>query len=1189
MASIALGTALSTTLGASFGPLGMAAGYAVGSYIGGLADSRIFGQNKIKQKFFGSSKLNDLMVQTSAYGQTIPIIYGTNRFAGNVIWATPIQEHQDQLNHSTRVGKGGGKKISQTELRYTYTVNLAISLGLGPIDDITRIWADTMLLDLKQTDYRIYKGDNLQLPDPLIEAVCGIGRTPAYRGMAYIVLENFDLTRFGNRVPNFTFEIKKFSDLKNHGEAQLEELLTGMTIIPGCGEFVYDTEIQYTSSKISVNNKDFAKGKAQSINSNNLERIADSVLSTNQLLNNCPNLQWVSVVSSWFVNCLDINGCFIAPRIEHKDNLSLPNTWQVGNFTRKNTTIISRDKEGYPLFGGTPSDQSILNYFDFLKSNNLNIMFYPFLMVDKIGKPWRGHLSGNAEDVAHFFNKPDGYNQFILHYARLVKDKVDAFIIGSELIGLTKLRTTDNKFPAVTELIKLADQVRAIIGDKVKITYAADWSEYHHTEQGWYNLDDLWAHHNIDMIGIDAYFPLTENPLDAHDQNKIFKGWNSGEGSDFYYNGDNKEALEQRFAWKNMEHFWRNEHINPDGLKTSWSPKMKPIWITEFGFPSIDAASNKPNVFYDPDSIDGNIPTGSNGNIDFQAQRAGLTASLKFFKTQSMIEQCFAWCWDARPYPYFPDLKAKWRDAHLWAKGHWLNGKIGKASLAGVIIDLCKRVKISPEQIDVSKLTQTVEGLVISELSTVRQILDGLCICFNLESYNLNGKICFLPKTSYINNRIKVGEMIAKEQYPLVILRKESSNLPNIVNVHFVDKELDYQFNIARASNNNGSHHQHTIHLPIVTSQNHAQNIAEQILASFYISQTKFNFSLPRNYLDLALGDLIIIEDGNQEYIARINKLCFGTNGEIEVTALQDDPDLLNHSNDYLSSRNLELEAATLNPIGEISMVINENYQPNLLIAVRSQTENFKPVQVYNHNFELLTENHYEATMGFIASSLPEWSPYVIDNTTYLKVILNSGELAQTDNWQTAFINGELIAFKEVELVAEHEYIISKLKRNLNLATKLAHEVGNNFVLLDSKVNLLQLKNLELSDNDLKLAHTGQNLAIATNYTVDFNINNPLQVINITAIEQQNKLRLTWQAIKHYSNEIQDYKSADLEELKFLITITNMDDYQIFQQLINTNNLELPLVTPISSISKIIISAFHENLGYSKPTTLNIT
>ena len=35
----------------------------------------------------------------------------------------------------------------------------------------------------------------------------GANKTPAYRGLAYVVLEDFYLTPHGNRIPNFEVEI----------------------------------------------------------------------------------------------------------------------------------------------------------------------------------------------------------------------------------------------------------------------------------------------------------------------------------------------------------------------------------------------------------------------------------------------------------------------------------------------------------------------------------------------------------------------------------------------------------------------------------------------------------------------------------------------------------------------------------------------------------------------------------------------------------------------------------------------------------------------------------------------------------------------------------------------------------------------------------------------------------------------
>ena len=105
-----------------------------------------------------------------------------------------------------------------------------------------------------------------------------------------------------------------------------------------------------------------------------------------------------------------------------------------------------------------------------------------------------------------------GYNNFVKHYANLLKDDIDAIIIGSEMKGLTGIydKSRDD-YPAVDEFCNLADEIRNIVGNDVKITYAADWSEYHHDQLGDYNLDKLWANKNIDFIGIDAYFPLSDS------------------------------------------------------------------------------------------------------------------------------------------------------------------------------------------------------------------------------------------------------------------------------------------------------------------------------------------------------------------------------------------------------------------------------------------------------------------------------------------------------------------------------------------------------------------------------------------------------------------------------------------------------------------------------------------------------
>ena len=168
------------------GPFGAALGYTLGSLSGAAIDTSI--NSRVKHKITGS-RLSDLAVQSSAYGRTIPIVFGKVRLAGNVIWSRPLQEREHVS--ITRTGKGKPRLHTTT---YTYTVTLAVALCEGPIDSVINIWADAKLITAELKNFRVYKGSETQAPDHLIQSFEGIQNTPAYRGLAYVVIEDFIVT-----------------------------------------------------------------------------------------------------------------------------------------------------------------------------------------------------------------------------------------------------------------------------------------------------------------------------------------------------------------------------------------------------------------------------------------------------------------------------------------------------------------------------------------------------------------------------------------------------------------------------------------------------------------------------------------------------------------------------------------------------------------------------------------------------------------------------------------------------------------------------------------------------------------------------------------------------------------------------------------------------------------------------------
>jgi hypothetical protein len=107
-------------------------------------------------------------------------------------------------------GKGGGSGgQTVTNVTYHYYADVAVGLCAGPIAAVRRVFADGNAFEAdKVGDMRVYLGNETQAPDPLIQAIEGVARTPAYRGLAYVMMERLSITPFGNRLPNLTFEVE---------------------------------------------------------------------------------------------------------------------------------------------------------------------------------------------------------------------------------------------------------------------------------------------------------------------------------------------------------------------------------------------------------------------------------------------------------------------------------------------------------------------------------------------------------------------------------------------------------------------------------------------------------------------------------------------------------------------------------------------------------------------------------------------------------------------------------------------------------------------------------------------------------------------------------------------------------------------------------------------------------------------
>lgn len=207
-------------------------------------------------------------------------------------------------------------------------------------------------------------------------------------------------------------------------------------------------------------------------------------------------------------------------------------------------------------------------------NENIKRMLKPQIWVR--GGSFTGHIKMQSEADWLLFEKE--YEQFILTYAKVAADeKFELFCIGTELNNFIVTRQYFWK--------ALIIKIRKIY--KGKLTYAANWDSYQNPE--------FWE--QLDLIGIDAYFPLSENKTPTIE--------------------------ELNTAWIPLKKEIHDFSID----------NQKPILFTEFGYRNIDYTARQP--------WDSNLV----GIYNIEAQQNALTSIFETFWKEDWFKGGFLWKW----------------------------------------------------------------------------------------------------------------------------------------------------------------------------------------------------------------------------------------------------------------------------------------------------------------------------------------------------------------------------------------------------------------------------------------------------------------------------------------------------------------------------------------------------------------
>lgn len=170
---------------------------------------------------------NDIRVPGSSYGRNLPKIFGVGRVDANIIWP------KDEKGAFSREIEGG--KNAKKEVIYG-TWASAIAEGPCRIKEIylsgeIKYNPDSDDDETEEASFKFFNkhcefftGSATQNPWSEMQAVDGIDRTPAYRRIAYLGIEDWDLNDYGNTFASVSCTVEDLT-FNHPGKPKFSEII----------------------------------------------------------------------------------------------------------------------------------------------------------------------------------------------------------------------------------------------------------------------------------------------------------------------------------------------------------------------------------------------------------------------------------------------------------------------------------------------------------------------------------------------------------------------------------------------------------------------------------------------------------------------------------------------------------------------------------------------------------------------------------------------------------------------------------------------------------------------------------------------------------------------------------------------------------------------------------------------------
>lgn len=834
-------------------------------------------------------RINDATVMTSTFGNAIPKIIGRCRVAGNIIWATDIEEVKTTRKVGGKGSMFGGSSAKQTT--YSYYGNYAVAFGKGNGDGcFAKIFADKKLIydatggseaffKYPEAAIRFYTGGSDQQADPLIEADVGAGEVPAHRDLTYVVIENLPLLDFGNRIPQTEAEFDSST------EAEYSKELT--TTITGWLTDWFPQMIQYdkTTRQLYVANGAFFGGPGNYAAIGRIDMGANEMRATVKSTSPGPPYLWDDILMTGFgfipegIFPYEDGKVFVAGTIySYNGGWAKINPYTLNPITIKSYCIAPGCRTG------NFKDEAAVS---FTRQHPTKISNYSLFPHDP---------GGTAIDP--------------VPAKIMVFDRDDELISASTIVGRTSL-VGDEGFEILGGCVD-RDGVCWISG--VDWSIAADGSgrravllrvEINRTANvpGLGDSAEI-STEIIDVAPLGVHYPVAI--AYDHSTHSVIFGSNKPDDSDLIvwvrWGIEERAVLASRTFDENVaeEQYYR---------------------LSAHGVPSFHNGTNGGYLVL--------RSAGPAGNKMLRLR----TVDLTFEELEKADGDRYYFMWDPtqnQAWFFTSDVSPPGTTPQLVQWDRCTETPVPLEDVITELVELTRELTASDIDVTDAGITaQDLRGLIISRQMPVRRALESLVFPYQLDIVESDGVLKFLTRGGGSARTIAENDLGATTQgqaeEKLLIDRSQEAEVPFRMDIRYLD--WDREFLEGNQSAQRQLHPFPTqfspevaqINVPIAMTSSEAAKAVEAGLYNAWVGRTQFQFGLGTKHVDLDPTDVVTVQKDAESYVMRIMEWQLEDGFTSVLRAISDDAETYVS---YAEGQQIATPAQTFGPPGATELFI---------------------------------------------------------------------------------------------------------------------------------------------------------------------------------------------------------------------------------------------------------------------------